>query len=51
MLTVTDRGELERAMEKPEEYGHVIVRVGGYSERFINLPRDIQTEVIARTLY
>ncbi len=51
MLTVTDRGELERAMEKPEEYGHLIVRVGGYSERFINLPRDIQTEVIARTLY
>ncbi len=51
MVTVTDREELERAMEKPEQYANLIIRVGGYSERFIDLPRDIQKEVIKRTLY
>lgn len=51
MITVTDHGELEAALEHPEHYAHLIVRVGGYSERFINLPRAVQLEVIARTLY
>jgi pyruvate-formate lyase len=51
MLTVTERGELERAMQFPEQYPHLLVRVGGYSERFINLPRAIQLEIIQRTLY
>ncbi|MBD3243277.1 MAG: hypothetical protein GF331_21990 [Chitinivibrionales bacterium] len=51
MVTVTDRRELERAMEHPEQYANLIVRVGGYSERFVNLPRDIQLEVIRRTLH
>ena len=51
MITVTDRGELERAMEEPEKYANLIVRVGGYSERFVNLPREIQQEIIRRTLY
>jgi pyruvate-formate lyase len=51
MITVTDRRELERAMEKPEEYTNLIVRVGGYSERFVDLPRAIQLEVVKRTLY
>ncbi len=51
MVTVTDRRELERALEQPEHYANLIVRVGGYSERFVNLPRDIQLEVVRRTLY
>jgi pyruvate-formate lyase len=51
MISVTDRAELERALEHPEEYANLIVRVGGYSERFVNLPRDIQEEVMRRTLY
>jgi pyruvate-formate lyase len=51
MVTVTDRDELESALERPEQYRHVIVRVGGYCERFVDLPRDIQLEVIRRTLY
>jgi len=49
--TVTDRGELERAMERPRDYANLVVRVGGYSERFVNLPRDIQLEMVRRTLY
>jgi pyruvate-formate lyase len=51
MVTVTDRGELERAMKEPQNYTNLVVRVGGYSERFIDLPRDVQLEVIRRTLY
>lgn len=51
MITVVDRGELEEAMRHPEHYGNLIVRIGGYSERFVNLPRDVQLEVIHRTLY
>ena len=51
MITVADRGELEAAMKEPEKYANLIVRVGGYSERFVDLPRDIQLEVIRRTLY
>jgi pyruvate-formate lyase len=51
MITVTDRDELEKALQNPEEYANLIVRVGGYSERFVLLPRDVQQDVLARTLY
>jgi len=51
MVTVIDRDELENALKEPEKHANLIVRVGGYSERFVNLPRDIQLEVIRRTLY
>jgi len=51
MITVTDRDELERALQYPEAFGHLIVRVGGYSEHFVKLPADIQREIINRTLY
>jgi pyruvate-formate lyase len=51
MITVADAAELEKALQEPEKYSNLIVRVGGYSERFVNLPREIQKEVIRRTLY
>jgi pyruvate-formate lyase len=51
MITVTDRGELEAAMKEPQEYANLVVRVGGYSDRFVNLTPDIQQEVLRRTLY
>ena len=50
MLTVVGRGDLEKAMEHPENYPNLIVRVGGFSERFINLPKATQLEVLSRTL-
>jgi pyruvate-formate lyase len=28
-----------------------MVRVGGFSVRFVELPRDVQLEILARTLY
>jgi pyruvate-formate lyase len=51
MITVTDSKELELALQEPEKYGNLIVRVGGYSERFVDLPREVQLEVMRRTLY
>ena len=51
MITVTDKEELERALQQPEKYYHIFVRVGGYTERFVDLPKDVQQEVIRRTLY
>jgi pyruvate-formate lyase len=51
MITVVDQGELQDAMLHPENYANLMVRIGGYSERFVNLSRDLQLEVIRRTLY
>jgi pyruvate-formate lyase len=51
MLTVVSRGDLEDAMVHPEKYQNLIVRVGGFSERFVNLPPETQREVLSRTLY
>jgi pyruvate-formate lyase len=51
MLTVVDRGQLEEAMEFPERHQNLIIRVGGFSERFVNLPKETQREVLSRTLY
>ena len=51
MMTIVSRGELEDAMKHPENYQNLIVRVGGFSERFVNLPPETQREILARTLY
>jgi pyruvate-formate lyase len=51
MFTVIDQEELLRAMDHPEEYPHLLVRVGGFSARFVELPREVQEEIVARTAY
>lgn len=51
MITIAGKEELEQALSNPDQYSNLIVRVGGYSERFIDLPRDVQQEVIKRTVY
>ncbi|MDR2675941.1 MAG: hypothetical protein LBC18_14010 [Opitutaceae bacterium] len=50
MITVVSRGDLEAAMREPEKWAHLIVRVGGFSMRFIDLDPAIQREILARTL-
>jgi pyruvate-formate lyase len=50
MITVVNRNDLETAMREPENWAHLIVRVGGFSARFIDLSPEIQREVLARTL-
>ncbi len=51
MVTVIGHGDLENAMKRPEDYPNLLVRVGGFSARFIDLDRDVQLELISRTLY
>lgn len=51
MITILGRGDLERAVEHPEEYRNLMVRVGGFSARFVDLSADVQKEIMSRTLY
>ena len=51
MLTVVDRLDMENAMREPEKYKNLFVRVGGFSARFVDLPKDVQKEVFERTTY
>ena len=44
----TSVDELIEAKSNPENYKHLIVRVGGYSARFVNLRPDLQDEIIQR---
>ncbi len=51
MVTVVDHGTLEDAQTHPEKYPDLIVRVAGYSAIFVNLSKDVQDELLSRTLY
>jgi formate C-acetyltransferase len=48
-INVTDKALLERAVEHPEEYRDLVVRIGGYSDYFTRLSSQMQQEVILRT--
>jgi pyruvate-formate lyase len=50
MITVVSRGDLENAMREPEKYRNLIVRVGGFSARFVELDRRVQMDILNRTL-
>ncbi|WP_159523081.1 pyruvate formate lyase family protein [Sunxiuqinia indica] len=51
MITTTNRDDLIAALETPEKYANLLVRVGGFSARFIDLDLATQMEVISRTEY
>ena len=40
---------LRDAQENPENYQNLIVRVAGYSDYFVNIGKDLQNEILART--
>ncbi len=50
MLTVVNPEDLIQAQKHPERYQSLIVRVGGFSARFVELDSDVQGEILARTL-
>ena len=45
---VTDAESLLRAQANPGEHQNLIVRVGGYSARFVMLSKELQNEIIGR---
>ena len=51
MVTVAGKKELLDAVEHPEKYQNLLVRVGGFSARFIDLAPEVQQEIISRTDY
>jgi len=50
-INVIDGEVLKRAMEYPEEYRDLVVRIGGYSDYFTSLKKPMQDNIIARTIY
>ncbi len=50
-VTVVSPEELLDAKIHPDKHRDLIVRVGGYSDYFVNLSADLQDNVIARTGY
>jgi len=51
MITVINRGDLESALVEPEKHQDLFVRIGGFSARYIDLPRDVQLEILSRVTY
>lgn len=50
-ITVLNHNDLLRAMDEPEKYKDLIVRLGGFSARFVELSPIVQKEIINRTTY
>ena len=50
-VNVLDSEALREAQLHPELHRDLIVRVGGYSAYFVDLPKDLQDNIISRTMF
>ncbi|MFB0567263.1 MAG: pyruvate formate lyase family protein, partial [Candidatus Bathyarchaeia archaeon] len=48
-FNVVDAETLRKAQKNPEKFRDLIVRVAGYSDYFVNIGKELQDEIIART--
>ena len=48
-INATSREVLEDAMEHPENYGDLVVRVSGFSAYYVTLGKDVQLDILNRT--
>lgn len=49
-FNVVDQAKLLEAQRHPEDYRGLLVRVAGYTAFFVELGKDVQEEIIARTV-
>ena len=50
-FNVFDKETLLEAQQTPDEYRHLLVRVAGYSAKFVTLSKEVQDAIIERTSY
>ena len=50
-INVLDRNVLLDAMDHPEKYPQLTIRVSGYAVKFVNLSRKHQLDIISRTFH
>jgi pyruvate-formate lyase len=51
MITCVGKEDLQKAQKTPDNYKNLMVRVGGFSARFVELEPNVQDDIIKRTMY
>ena len=48
-INATSTEVLRDAMDRPEKYPDLVVRVSGFSAHYVTLARDVQLDILSRT--
>ena len=50
-INVVDAKTLRQAQDNPQAYRDLVVRIGGYTDYFVRISREMQDEILLRTEY